>query len=104
MTKRSKSGDASPKKTPDLMETLNEGSLIKDHQFEPRGEWWALCKHCGLAGAAHASSTAETRAEREAYFKTVRRATPVRLPSYEREFDTESGRPLVSYMGDDDDD
>jgi len=24
-----------------------------DHPFEPRLEWWTLCKHCGLAESAH---------------------------------------------------
>jgi len=28
-------------------------SQITDHAFEPRGEWWTLCKHCPLARAAH---------------------------------------------------
>lgn len=28
-------------------------SNIVDHAFEPRGEWYTLCKHCGLAESAH---------------------------------------------------
>lgn len=32
-------------------------SLITDHPFEPRGEWWSLCKHCRLAQAAHKETT-----------------------------------------------
>jgi len=32
-------------------------SLIEDHPFEPRGEWWSLCKHCRLAESAHKETT-----------------------------------------------
>lgn len=30
---------------------------VEGHAFEPKGAWWTTCKHCGLAEAAHASST-----------------------------------------------
>lgn len=36
---------------------------INDHPFEPRGEWWSLCKHCGLARASHSSSTIDVQEE-----------------------------------------
>lgn len=36
-------------------------SGITDHAFEPRGEWYTLCRHCGLAQAAHAETTVEGR-------------------------------------------
>lgn len=32
-------------------------SGITDHPFEPRAEWWSLCRHCGLAQAAHSETT-----------------------------------------------
>ena len=32
-------------------------SIIDDHAFEPRGEWWSLCEHCGLAESAHKETT-----------------------------------------------
>ena len=32
-------------------------SNVVDHPFEPRTEWWTLCKHCGLAESAHAETT-----------------------------------------------
>jgi len=32
-------------------------SIIHDHAFEPRLEWWTLCKHCGLAESAHKETT-----------------------------------------------
>jgi hypothetical protein len=32
-------------------------SQIVDHPFEPRGEWYTLCKHCGLAESAHKETT-----------------------------------------------
>lgn len=35
----------------------NDEAIISDHAFEPRGEWWSLCKHCPLAEAAHAETT-----------------------------------------------
>jgi hypothetical protein len=28
-------------------------SLIVDHSFEPKDQWWSLCKHCNLAESAH---------------------------------------------------
>lgn len=28
-----------------------------DHPFEPKGEWWTLCKHCNLAESAHRETT-----------------------------------------------
>ena len=36
-------------------------SGITDHAFEPRDEWYTLCVHCGLAEAAHAETTIDSR-------------------------------------------
>lgn len=36
-------------------------AIISDHPFVPRGEWWSLCKHCGLAMPAHAETTIDPR-------------------------------------------
>lgn len=36
-------------------------AIISDHAYEPRGEWWSLCKHCGLAEAAHSETTINSR-------------------------------------------
>jgi hypothetical protein len=36
-----------------------EGSapaIIRSHPFEPRAQWWTVCKFCGLAEAAHADT------------------------------------------------
>lgn len=32
-------------------------AIITDHAYVPRDEWWSLCKHCGLAEAAHKETT-----------------------------------------------
>lgn len=32
-------------------------SIVIDHSFEPRGEWWTLCLHCSLAESAHKNTT-----------------------------------------------
>lgn len=32
-------------------------SIIEDHPFEPKGEWYTLCKHCNLAESAHKETT-----------------------------------------------
>ncbi|HVI77815.1 MAG TPA: hypothetical protein VM715_06560 [Candidatus Acidoferrum sp.] len=32
-------------------------SVIIDHAFEPRAEWWTLCRHCHLAESAHKETT-----------------------------------------------
>jgi hypothetical protein len=36
-------------------------AIISDHAFEPRGEWYTLCKHCGLAMPAHSETTIDSR-------------------------------------------
>jgi hypothetical protein len=28
-------------------------SVVNDHPFEPKAEWWSMCKHCNLAESAH---------------------------------------------------
>lgn len=38
-------------------------SAITDHAFVPRGAWYTVCKHCGLAEAAHKFSTIDQLAE-----------------------------------------
>lgn len=34
-------------------------SPVDDHAFEPRGEWYTVCVHCGLAMAAHSETTVD---------------------------------------------
>jgi len=36
-------------------------SVISDHSFEPKGEWYTLCKHCNLAESAHKETTVKVR-------------------------------------------
>jgi hypothetical protein len=36
-------------------------SAISDHRYQPRGEWWSVCRFCGLAEAAHARSAVRRR-------------------------------------------
>lgn len=36
-------------------------SVISDHPFEPKDEWWSLCKHCNLAESAHKETTLKIR-------------------------------------------
>jgi hypothetical protein len=31
-------------------------AIVADHKYSSRGEWWDLCRYCGLAEAAHAES------------------------------------------------
>lgn len=49
---------AKSQETPKLMEVFHDEtpSMITDHKFSPRGEWFTLCKHCGLSEAAHAET------------------------------------------------
>lgn len=89
-------------------------SVIVDHPFEPRGAWWSLCKHCGLAQAAHSASTINSSMEmvREHMEKygEVRHADRDRKADLERqfrEFDRKHRHPggriqIGSYVGDDD--
>lgn len=52
-----------PKKSdtraPRLMEVMHDEtpSGVTDHAFEPKHEWWSLCRHCNLAESAHAETT-----------------------------------------------
>lgn len=32
-------------------------AVIGEHPFEPKSEWWSLCKHCNLAESAHKETT-----------------------------------------------
>lgn len=34
-------------------------SIVSDHPFEPKGEWWTLCGYmgCNLAESAHSETT-----------------------------------------------
>lgn len=34
-------------------------TTVHDHPFEPKGEWWSLCKHCNLGRASHSWLLAE---------------------------------------------
>lgn len=34
-------------------------SMVVDHAFTPRAEWWTLCHICNLSEAAHAATTIE---------------------------------------------
>lgn len=84
--------------------------VVGDHPFEPRGKWWSLCKHCGLARAAHSSSTIDVQKamfeEQMARYGEVRRARPeVPKHSYVSD-DSRPGdrhRAGVRYVGDDED-
>lgn len=86
---------------------------VGDHPFDPRGEWWSLCKHCGLARAAHRTSTIDVRRamfeDQMARYGEIRHHDPVRKAALEREFGREptvhpGGRLQIGrYVGDDDD-
>lgn len=100
---------------------------VGDHPFEPRLKWYDLCKHCGLARAAHQSSTIDTRLEMlkdhmERYGK-VNHVDPEQSEELTREFlesgmvfdesahrelETQrlkmGGRVRIGYVGDDVDD
>jgi hypothetical protein len=43
-------------------------AIISDHPFIPRGEWWDLCKICGLAQAAHSETTIDSVKQIVAYY------------------------------------
>jgi hypothetical protein len=45
-------------RTPRPREVLHDQtpSITTDHPFEPKGEWWSLCKHCNLAESTHAET------------------------------------------------
>lgn len=36
-------------------------AIIADHAFEPKREWWSLCRYCGFAMASHAETTVDPK-------------------------------------------
>jgi hypothetical protein len=80
-------------------------SVINDHPFVPQDEWWSLCKHCGLAQAAHSSSTINTQEEIKkdhmAAYGEVRYATPMEVLRRERDRVHQAGRARIGYYSDD---
>ncbi len=85
---------------------------VDDHPFEPRGRWYSLCKHCGLARAAHSSSTIDDRLEmfkdQMARYGEIRHAIPEEGARLTREFREQErarthsgGRVRIGYVSDD---
>lgn len=72
---------------------------VDDHPFEPRGQWWSLCKHCGLAQAAHSSSTIDIQTEIQ---RDHERQAEWRKAELKRAH--EGGRARIGYYSDDTDD
>lgn len=59
-------------------------AAIEDHAYVPRGEWWSLCRICGLAEAAHNTTTIDSRAEMLAAYepRNRRRGARARVGRY----------------------
>jgi hypothetical protein len=80
-------------------------AIISDHAFDPLTEWWTLCKVCGLAQAAHVSSTPAAIAEMQAEFDRLRKGQqPVGRERYlerQRERLHSGGRARIGYYSDD---
>lgn len=76
---------------------------VGDHPFEPRGEWWSLCMHCGLARAAHSSSTIDTRLamfeDQMKRYGEIRHVNPERKAELNRIH--QGGRVRIGYYSDD---
>jgi hypothetical protein len=36
---------------------IADQASVEEHPFEPRDEWWSLCRICGLAESAHFETT-----------------------------------------------
>lgn len=68
--REAKEASKTTKATPNLMAVLHDEtpSLITDHKFAPRGEWFTLCKHCGLSEAAHAETELRYYSDDNPYF------------------------------------
>lgn len=52
--------EETPKRPKEVMHD-EAPSVISDHPFEPKGEWWSLCRHCNLAESAHKETILEIR-------------------------------------------
>jgi hypothetical protein len=92
-------------------------AIVDDHMFEPRNQWWSLCKHCGLARAAHSSASTVAlddmvRDHMETYGEVRYPGHPERKAQLEEQFRaferkrTAVGgrRRLATYVSDDEDD
>lgn len=98
--------------TKEVPSSHDEGpAIINDHAFDPRGKWWDLCKHCGLARASHRDSTIDTRLamfeDQMTRYGKINHVDPVKGTELERELERArlqaGGRVRISYVGDDDD-
>lgn len=89
-------------------------SQVNNHPFEPRGAWWSLCKTCGLARAAHSSSTIDVRREmfkeQIARYGKINHVDPAQRAELEEEFrefleqrdGSHDGNPVhIGYYSDD---
>lgn len=91
-------------------------ATVDDHPFEPRNQWWSLCKHCGLARAAHSSATTVAlddmvRDHMETYGEVRYPGHPERKAQLEEQFHAferkrvaAGGRSRFTYLSDDEDD
>lgn len=83
------------------MDTHKHGdvsSKIDDHPFVPRGQWWSLCKICGLAMPAHTETIIDTVAEMEIDHKRQQKWREI-----EQRRLREGGRARIGYYSDDND-
>lgn len=85
-----------PKKKP--IETDEAPAIINDHAFEPRGEWYTVCKHCGLAAAAHSETSIDDLEEIRADHERQRQ----RSAHIGYVGDEDDGTSHIGYYGDDD--
>lgn len=72
-------------------------SAITDHAFVPRAQWWSLCKICGLAQAAHSSTTIDAHEEMRKDHERQREWREV-----ESQRVHSGGRARIGYVSDDD--
>jgi hypothetical protein len=77
---------------------------VDDHPFEPRDAWWSLCKICGLAQAAHLTSTPRAIEMKKAHFGIngeVRYVNGHDARQAETKRTHQGGRARIGYVGDD---
>lgn len=77
----------------------DDPSAITDHAFVPRGEWYTLCESCGLAEAAHFTSTIDSHEEMMDSHRNNGHRTARDIERERREL---GGRARIYYDGDDD--
>ena len=85
-----------------MAEANDDPPSVNDHAFEPRSEWWSLCKYCGFAQATHFSTHPAVTHDIHLHFEELRAQRDAREEESQRV--QSGGRARIGYYSDDNSD